>query len=154
MPAPPITKAEADKIVAAPKTIRQSLVWKVGGNESFARGELPVEGAGVSLTLFVSVNLRAPTIFSFALSVSKAFRIRGLDVNGAHGNNHSDDHTKFYGTHLHVWTDKCHDRLAVAPHETISDELEEAFVQFCDMCNITFTGHIDAVPAFRAGFWD
>ena len=108
----PLTEQEAERLVRLPKTIRHNLVWAIGANEAWAKGELPVQGAGVMMSLYATVNVAEPQLFSFALSVSHSFRIRGLCHGAAHGNKHRDNRTKLYEAHVHVWTDSCRDRLA------------------------------------------
>ncbi len=152
MPRVPLTESEADGIIAALKSIREDLAWTYNPNEGWAKSEMRVANdLGVDLRMYANVNLKEPSFFTFALSVSRAFRIRGLCANRGHENKHTNRDAWRPGTHKHRWTDRCRDRLAYTPEEAISQDLEEAFRQFCAECNIDFQGQVRPLPDRQLG---
>ncbi len=139
----PLTEDEAERLVAAPKTITGDLVWSHDVDRGWAKSELRVTSdLGVDLRLYANINMKEPSLFSFALLVNRVFRIRGLCINKGHVNKHTNKEKWSPGTHNHRWTDACRDRFAYTPAEDISLDVGEAFQQFCAECSITFNGQI------------
>ncbi|MCH8853652.1 MAG: hypothetical protein IID41_13515 [Planctomycetes bacterium] len=148
MASTPLTEQDAEELVAAVKSITQDLTWKHSQNEAWARSEMPVENdLGMDLRMFATANLKEPSLFTFSLVVSRAFRIRGLCVNRGHINKHTDRNEWRPGTHAHRWTDKCRDRFAYTPTIEISTNIPAAFDEFCQECNIEFTGQVRPLPS-------
>jgi hypothetical protein len=152
MPRIPLTEIEADRIIAAQKSIRDDLTWTSNPNEAWWKSEIRVTNdLGVDLRVYANVNMKEPTRFSYSLSLSRNFRILGLDVNGAHVNKHTNREEWLPGTHMQRWTDQCRNRFAYTPEEEISQDIEEAFHQFCTECNIDFQGQVRPLPARQLG---
>jgi hypothetical protein len=150
MPLILLTELEVDRIITAPKSIRGNLVWTYNQREGWAKSELRIANdLAVDLRVYANVNMKEPSLFTFALSVSRAFRIRGLCVNRGHENKHTNREAWRPGTHMHRWTDRCRDRFAYTPKEEISEDLEEAFREFCTECNIDFQGQVQPLPAWQ-----
>ena len=148
MPRIPLTESEANRLITAPKSIRDDLAWTNNPNEGWAKSEMRVANdMGADLRVYANVNMKEPTRFSFSLILSRNFRILGLDVNGGHVNKHTNREEWRPGTHMQRWTDRCRDRFAYTPEEEISEDLGEAFVQFCSECNIDFQGQVRPLPA-------
>jgi hypothetical protein len=148
MPRISLTEIEADRIIASPKSIRGDLAWAYNLDEGWAKSEIRVvNDMGVDLRMYANVNMKEQSLFTFALSVSRAFRIRGLCANRGHENKHTNREAWRPGTHKHRWTDRCRDRFAYEPEEEISEDLEEAFRQCCTECNIDFQGQVRPLPA-------
>ena len=149
----PLTEDEADRLVAAPKTISGDLVWSHDVDRGWAKSELKVASElGVDLRVYSNINMKEPSLFSFALLVNRVFRIRGLCINRGHVNKHTNNEKWWPGTHKHRWTDRCRDRFAYTPAESISSDVGEAFRQFCTECAITFDGQIRPLPPRQIGF--
>lgn len=152
MPRVPLTESEADRLVAAPKSITGDLTWSYNPNEVWAKSEMNVVNSlGVDLRIYANVNMKEPSLFTFVLSVSRAFRIRGLCANRGHVNKHTNREEWRPGTHKHRWTDRCRDRFAYTPPESISSDVAMAFRQFCAECKISFTGQVQPLPPRQIG---
>lgn len=152
MPRIPLTEREANRLIAASKSIRDDLAWANNPNESWAKSEMRVvNDLGVDLRVYANVNLKEPSRFSFSLILSRNFRILGLDVDGGHVNKHTNREEWRPGTHKQRWTDRCRDRFAFTPEEEISKDIEVAFGQFCGECNIHFQGQVRPLPARQLG---
>lgn len=152
MPRTPLTENEAGRLIAARKSVREDLAWAYNPNEGWAKAEMRVANdLGVDLRVYATVNMKESTKFSFSLILSRNFRILGLDVNGAHVNKHTDRQEWRPGTHKQRWTDRCRDRFAYTPEEEISQDIEEAFRQFCAECNIHFQGQVRPLPPRQLG---
>ena len=148
----PLTESEADRLVAAPKSITENLAWSYNPNEVWAKSELRViNNLGVDLRVYANVNMKEPSLFTFALSLSRAFRVRGLCANRGHVNKHTNREEWRPGTHKHRWTDRCRDRFAYTPVEEISQDVAEAFRQFCVECSISFEGQVQPLPPRQIG---
>src|SRR5205823_2862628 len=99
-----------------------------------------------NLKLCLNWNTEEPSLFSFSLILSNAYRIRGLDFNGSHKNRHTDATRWLAETHKHKWTDLCRDSFAYTPRDITAEHIEEVFRQFCAECNIEFTGRFASAP--------
>lgn len=145
-----LTEREAERLVALPKLVTGDVRWARSANPMWGKAEVAVLQAGTGMSLRATVNLDANELFSFALLVGN-LRVRGLCANADHGNKHPDNRDKLYEVHLHIWTDRCRDRLAVPVQESVSANLSEALVQFCSMSNIDFQGAVESIPPFQTG---
>jgi hypothetical protein len=148
-----LTEQEAERIVAASKSINTNVEWTYRPSEGYAKCQLAVRNVlGVNLKVYGNVNMEEPTIFSFSLIVNNAYRIRGLDVNGSHRNRHTDDNEWRGMTHKHRWSDRCREAFAYTPPEAIyPNDIGQAFRTFCDECSIKFEGEVEIVPPKQFG---
>lgn len=143
-----LTENEVNRIISASKRIKEDVRWEYKQNEGYAKCQLTVENTlRVNLKMVANVNMEEPTIYSFSLILSNAYRIRGLDVSGSHKNKHTD-HNEWRGiTHKHRWSDRCREAFAYTPQENIAaGEIDKTFRLFCEECNIDFQGEVLTLP--------
>lgn len=144
----PLTEQEAERILQDRKRITEDVQWrKADEGEFWLKCELDVENSlKANLKLHLNWNVEEPSLFSFSLILSNAYRIRGLDFNGSHMNRHSDTTRWMAETHKHKWTDLCRDSFAYTPRDITADGIQEVFRQFCAECNIQFSGRFSSAP--------
>jgi Pyruvate/2-oxoacid:ferredoxin oxidoreductase delta subunit len=150
-----LTEQQADRIITARKSINTDVEWGYRVNEGYAKCQLTVSnplGMNLNLKVYGNVNMEEPTIFSFSLILSNAYRIRGLDTSGSHKNKHTDSNEWRGKTHKHKWSDRCREAFAYTPEETIpSDDITQGFKAFCKECNIDFAGEVRPLPPKQLG---
>jgi hypothetical protein len=148
-----LTEQQADDIISAPKGISGNVEWAYRPLEGYAKCQLPVNNnLRMNLKVYGNVNMEEPAIFSFSLILNNAYRIRGLDVNGSHGNKHTDNNEWRGETHKHKWSDRCREAFAYTPMETMyPNDIGQTFKVFCDECNIDFKGAVKPLPPKQSG---
>jgi hypothetical protein len=117
--------------------------------------DLPVTGKkGINLKIVVTVNRFELSLYSFALLLNNAFRIRGLDINGSHRNKHTNRNSWIGQTHKHKWTDLCGDRFAYTPSDITAQDIQGQLSQFCSECGIRYDATIAAFPPLQGGLFN
>lgn len=153
------TEAEVARIVAAEKRIAANIRWNhdTGHNRAWAGFGVAVENnGGWDLMLYGNRQVVMPYKVSYSLSwrlgETAAYRIFSLDINGRHQNQVINRNSWENQTHKQIWKD-AEPKFAYTPAETIPEEPLAIFREFCQECNIVFTGQIGAVPEpqFDAG---
>lgn len=140
------------RIVAAEKFVAASIVWNYdsGHNRDWADFRVAVENSGGwELRLYGECQLVEPYKVSYSLSWAlgeRRHRIFSLDVNGKHRNRFIDHNVWEDQTHKQIWKD-AEPKFAYTPAEVIPEEPLAIFREFCQECNIVFTGQIGAVPS-------
>ena len=151
MAPPSPTEAEVDRIIAAEKRISVAIEWVDSRNRGWAEFRVEVENdEGWALTLVGKARLTPPYKRSFSLILHReesGYRIFALDVNGSHRNFGIDRYIWNYQTHKQRWTDDYGDAFAFTPTESIPEEPNAAFLEFCQECRIAFTGRIRRISA-------
>ena len=148
-----LTEQQADRIIAAAKSINTDVEWAYRPTEGYAKCQLTVASSlRMNLKVYGNVNMEEPTIFSFSLIFNNAYRMRGLDVSGSHKNKHTDSNEWRGKTHKHKWSDRCREAFAYTPTEVIQTQnLAQAFKTFCSECNIDFAGQVKPIPPKQFG---
>ncbi len=151
MPDTPPTEAEVDHIIAADKWISGDIERVPSRNRGWVEFILKVESdEGWPLTLVGKARLGPPYKRCFSLilrRVTSGYRIYALDVNGSHRNVGVARETWRYRTHKQRWLNDHGDGFAFTPEESIPEEKNAAFLEFCRECNIVFSGQMGQVPA-------
>lgn len=125
-------------------------VWQQSSSKAWIRMDLPVTGKkGTNLKIVITVNRFDPSLYSFALLLNNAFRVRGLDVNGSHRNKHTNREKWVGQTHKHKWTDQCGDRFAYTPSDITAQDLQGQLAQFCSECGISYAATIAPFPLLQ-----
>ena len=124
-------------------------VWQVSPNKYWLRIEIPVKNTkSASLKLCITACQEFPERCRFALLYNTTLPIRRLCIESSHSNKHTNRDKWVATTHLHKWTDRCQDRLAVAT--TISGaSIQENLEQFCAECNIECLATIANMPSHQ-----
>ena len=155
MPVTPPTEAEVDLILAAEKRISVDVVWRRDDvqDSNWAKFQLVVENdEGWDLVMYGNVQLKPdghPPKRSFSLVLNQgrwAGRIYALDVNGLHTNKVINNFRWQYQTHKQKWLDGFGMRFGYTPVENIPESPNSAFLEFCEECNIVFTGQVSDLP--------
>jgi len=142
-----ITQADCARILAISKEIDQGVRWSFKGNESWVEATLPVRSKWPGqLQLRITVNTELPSKYSMNLLLNQAYRVKGLDINGSHSNKCTDGQIWLCQTHKHDWSEACPDGHAYTPTDISGDTIEAILNQFCQECNIVFTGSFQPVP--------
>lgn len=146
MATPPLTEALVDEIIAAAKRIAADIEWVTSRNRGWVEFRVSVESdEGWPLTLVGKARLAPPHKRSYSLILrreSSGFRIYALDVNGSHKNTGIDGQYWRYRTHKQRWLDDYGDAFAFTPEESIPEEPNAAFLEFCRECNIVLSGQL------------
>lgn len=143
----PVTEEEIRRILDAPKIIREDMRWNIDESRTWAKCEMKVENKlKVKLDLFLNWNTEFKSKFSIVLLLSNAYRVVGLDYNGSHINRHTDFNIWKAETHIHKWTEKCRDTWAYSPQNLETENIKEAFLDFCNTFNIEFMGIFFDLP--------
>ena len=149
MPDTPPTEAEVDQIIAAAKRISADIEWIRSRSRGWLEFRASVESdEGWPLTLVGKARLAPPHKRSYSLILHRetlGFRIYALDVNGSHKNTVIDGQNWRYRTHKQRWLDGHGDAFAFTPEESIPEEPNAAFLEFCRECNIVFSGQMGEV---------
>ena len=149
------TEAEVDRIIAAEKRISADVVWRRDNvqDPNWAKFQLVVENdEGWDLVMHGNVQLNSagrPPKRSYCLVLDqggRSDRIYALDVNGIHTNKVINDNRWLYQTHKQKWLDGYGMSFAYTPEENIPETPNEAFLEFCEECNIVFTGQVSGLP--------
>ena len=155
MPASRPTEAEVGRIIDGEKGISGNIVWEHTPNHdaAWAKFKVIVENdGGWKLILYGNAQLAAPDNLpkrSYSLVLrrdAQNFRVFALDVNGSHRNKTADHKRWNHQTHKQRWDDTYADEIAYTPDESIPEEPNDAFLEFCGECNIVFTGQIGNAP--------
>jgi len=149
-----LTEEEAKRIISACKEVRGDVRWHYDANEGFAKAHILVENSlGVSLKICCNANLEIAGMYSFSLILNNRYRIMGLDVEGSHGNKHTDDKQWRKETHKHRWTDRCREAFAFTPDVPMTrfSDVDQAFREFCEECNVAFGGSVAPLPDPQLG---
>lgn len=149
----PLTAQTVDGIISASKSIQGDVMWAYRPIEGYTKCQIAVNNElGLNLKIYGNLNMEETSIFSFSLILNNAYRIRGLDVNGSHGNKHTDRNEWRSKTHKHKWSDHCREAFAYTPEDIFNPkDIEQAFKTFCQECNIDFKGVVKTIPPKQIG---
>jgi hypothetical protein len=143
----PITETECNQIIAMPKTITSDISWTSKPNKSWSACRLDVQtNARLNLEIRITVNNDDPSKFSIVLLLNALYRIKGLCFRGSHENKCTDKLRWNSQLHKHIWSDSCPGGHAYTPSDITGSTLQEVFNQFCNECNITFSGYFKPLP--------
>ena len=151
MPQVRLTQAEVQRILELEKRVSANIVWKHDDthNQDWAVFEVAVKNeGGWELKIYGKAQIVTPHKVSYSLSWplgDETHRIFSLDVKGRHKNKVINRKEWKGETHKQVWKDK-EPNYAYTPAETIPEDPNAAFLEFCEECNIKFTGQIGDVP--------
>ena len=140
-----------ENIVESIKPVGAEIVWKHDAehNQNWAIFDIDVENKyGLRLRLYGKAQMVDPHKVSYSLCWTlggKTHRIFSLDVKGSHKNKYVNRNTWHEETHKQIWKD-VEPNYAYTPVETIPEDPNAAFLEFCEECNISFSGQIGAVP--------
>ena len=156
MAAPQVRERDVEALLAVGGLVVSGhYTWQQSSSKAWLRMDLPVTGKkDVNLKVVVTVNRLEPSLYSFALLLNNAFRIRGLDVNGSHANKHTDRNKWAGQTHKHKWTDSCGDRFAYTPSDITAQDIQGQLAQFCSECGIRYAATLAAFPSLQGGLFD
>jgi len=143
----PLTNFEVNKIIQAPKVVKEDVRWSIGMHQTWVKCELDVKNKlKANLKLYLNWNNEERSFFSFSLVLNNAYRIAGIDFNGSHKNRHTDNNLWLGKTHKHRWTEKCRGSWAYTPEDITTKKAEDVFKAFCRECNIDFQGRFFEIP--------
>ncbi len=128
--------------------ISEDLKWQPKANIYWLGCELIVENQlKLTLHLHANANLFDRTKYSFALILSKNYRIASFEAGSSHANRHTDSNKWLGQPHKHRWTELCRDSFAYTPADIDAQSVESAFNSFCREVGIDFRGSIEPLPA-------
>ena len=145
------TAAAVAQILAAEKEISANIRWHqdLRHDPDWAKFSAPVENAGGwNLTLYGQARPESPYKRSYSLIWTlndTSHRIFSLDVNGRHRNRVINLDSWDERTHKQIWRD-AEVKFGYTPAETIPEEPNAAFLEFCRECNIIFSGQLGVFP--------
>ena len=139
------------RIVAAEKRIAANIRWHhdTRHNRPWAGFGVAVENnGGWDLMLYGKARLASPYKRSYSLIWTlgdDGHRIFALDVIGDHSNHIINTEQWRLRTHKQIWRD-AEVKFGYTPAETIPEEPNAAFLEFCRECNIIFSGQLGVFP--------
>lgn len=145
------TEAAVARIVAAEKRIAANIVWHhdTRHNRPWAGfGVAVANNGGWDLRLYGKARLASPYKRSYSLIWTlgdDGHRIFALDVIGDHSNHIINTEQWRLRTHKQIWRD-AEVKFGYTPAETIPEEPNAAFLEFCRECNIIFSGQLGVFP--------
>ena len=145
------TEAAVAQILAAEKRIAANIRWHqdTGHNRPWVGFGVSVENnGGWDLRLYGKARLASPYKRSYSLIWTlgdDGHRIFALDVIGDHSNHIINTEQWRLRTHKQIWRD-AEVKFGYTPAETIPEEPNAAFLEFCRECNIIFSGQLGAFP--------
>ena len=143
----PLANLEVNKILQAPKVVKEDIRWRTDPSQAWAKCELGVKNKlKANLKLYLNWNTEEQSLFSFSLVLNNAYRIAGIDFNGSHRNRHTDNNLWITKTHKHKWTEECRNSWAYTPEDITGKKAEDVFQTFCRECNIDFQGRFFGLP--------
>ena len=136
-----VTEEECNRILSMPKTVDAKVSWVSKANKSWSACRLEVVNeANLNLEIRITVNNYQLEKFSIVLLLNGIHRIKGLCYAGSHINKCSDGKRWTCQLHKHSWSDICPGGHAYTPNDITGTTLGDVFDQFCNECNVTFTG--------------
>lgn len=139
------------QILAAEKEISDHIRWikHPDGRQPWSLCDAAVKNPeGWALRLYGRARLAAPYKRSYSLIWTlgdDGHRIFALDVIGDHSNHIINTEQWRLRTHKQIWRD-AEPGFAYTPAETIPEEPNAAFLEFCRESNIIFSGQLGVFP--------
>ena len=127
-----IAKEKIDDLYEAEKVIEEDWIWDVNGPNF--EGEAPVRVLGYDETLTLKAWKRRR--YGFCLLYKATKIVRRWD-DSIHTN---PDGERLEGSHKHYWHPQYEDNYAYPVNDITLDDVDEAFKDFLDECNIELRG--------------
>ena len=146
-----VTEEEVARILQSPKAVSEDVKWQPKAHSLWVGCELTVENQlRLTLHIYANANLVDRAKYSFALILSRNYRIASFEAGSSHANRHTDDDRWLAAAHKHRWTELCRDSFAYTPTDIDERSLESAFRSFCKEVAIDFRGQVEQVPPLQA----
>jgi len=143
-----LTDDQVAKVLAAPKTVTDSIKWQAKGHVDWVACEAGVENAlRLTLHIHANANLVDRKKFAFSLVLSRNYRVASFESCSSHRNRHTNDQRWLGQPHKHRWTELCRDSFAYTPTDIDTRSVETAFRSFCKEIGVDFLGNVEQVPA-------
>ena len=127
-----VSKAEIDELYHAPKVIEDDWAWETNGPNHQGEATVRVLGKDANLTLRAWKRRR----YGFCLLYKATKVVRRWD-DAVHTN---PDGERLEGSHKHYWHPEYEDAYAYPVDDITTDDVDEAFKDFLDECNIELRG--------------
>jgi hypothetical protein len=86
-----VTEQEVDRILQASKTVTEDVAWQPKAHHYWVGCELTVQSQlRLTLHVYVNANLIDRSKYSFALILSRNYRIASFESGSSHANRHTD----------------------------------------------------------------
>jgi len=145
-----VTEQEVSRILSAPKVVAEDVKWQPKAHGHWVGCELTVENQlRLTLHVYANANLMDRGKYSFALILSRNYRIASFEAGSSHANRHTDEEKWLGKAHKHQWTEQCRDSFAYTPTDIDTQSLETAFRLFCKEIGVDFRGEIEELPAIQ-----
>lgn len=131
------SRALIDHIYDLEKSLQGSWEWEVRPECLVGESEILCLGEDYDVSLKGWCNVNRPDLYEFSLMYERSTVIRRWDNNTRHtipGGERCD------GPHKHRWTEKHEDRVVYEVDDVAIDDIDQAFNDFLDECNIRFEG--------------
>lgn len=145
-----VTEQEVSRILSAPKVVPEDVKWEPKAHHHWVGCELTVENQlRLTLHIYANANLVDRSKYSFALILSRNYRIASFESGSSHANRHTDKEKWLGEAHKHRWTELCRDSFAYTPTDMDARSLESAFRSFCREIEVDFRGQVEQLPAVQ-----
>lgn len=136
-----LTRGEADRLVALPKTIGEAITWSARGKKKIRfRFVVTVACPEPDRPLRLVGNV-GKTNWSFTLLTEGNITLRKLTMHA--GGHRNPDGTSAGTHHKHLWDELSEDRETYIPDDVHFDDFNVALKDFLSECNITALGPIE-----------
>lgn len=131
-----VSKERIDELYRAPKVIEEDWTWEINGPNH--TGEATVRCLGIDASLKLRAWKRRRYGFCLLYKATKV--VRRWD-DGRHTN---PDGQTIEGSHKHYWHPQHEDSFAYPVDDVATDDVDQAFIDFLDECNIDHRGRYTA----------
>jgi hypothetical protein len=145
-----VTEQEVDRILQAPKIVTADVEWQPKAHRHWVGCELTVESQlKLTLHIYANANLKDRSKYSFALILSRNYRIASFESGSSHANRHTNGEKWLGEDHKHRWTELCRDSFAYTPTDMETQSVDSAFRSFCNEIGVDFRGQVEQLPAVQ-----
>lgn len=145
-----VTEQEVARILQVPRVVSEDVKWQPKAHPQWVGCELTVENQlRLALHIYANANLIDRTKYSFALILSRNYRIQSFESGSSHKNRHTNEGKWLGEAHKHRWTELCRDSYAYTPTDINVESLESAFRSFCKEIGVEFRGDVENLPAVQ-----
>lgn len=127
-----VSKERIDELYDADKVIQENWVWERNGSSLTGEATVRCVGEGIDLTLKGWQRRN----YGFCLLFKSTKVVRRWD-DSIHTN---PDGKVIRGSHKHFWHPEYEDNMAYPVNDVATDDVDDAFMDFLDECNIELRG--------------
>ncbi|WP_158056541.1 DUF6978 family protein [Halorussus halophilus] len=144
------SRALIDHIYDIDKIIQEDWEWEERPECLVGSAEVLCIGEDYDLTLNGWCNPQRPDLYEFSLMFERSTVVRRWDNNSRHT---LPDGERCDGPHKHRWTEDHEDKLVYEVDDVATDDVDQAFEDFLDECNIERDGGYHRPQVLNSNEW-